>query len=159
MPQLEPVEIPNRSLFRQSEVCEIAKVQPYVLLSWEAEFPDLGAAKTEFLTSNGETDRVKGNETQANWCHIGGEVEGQFAGVTIMGHPENFRAPQPMRLHPTEPFFCFAPSQAGDWQIEQSKPYVSRYRFVVTDGRPNKTAIDEIWKAYARPPRAVIEQR
>ncbi len=40
------VEIPNRSLFRQPEVCEIAQVQPYVLRSWEAEFPDLGMAKT-----------------------------------------------------------------------------------------------------------------
>ena len=43
----DPVEIPNRSLFRPPEVCEIAKVQPYVLRSWEAEFPDLGVAKTE----------------------------------------------------------------------------------------------------------------
>ena len=41
------VEIPNRSLFRQPEVCEIAQVQPYVLRTWEAEFPDLGVAKTE----------------------------------------------------------------------------------------------------------------
>jgi DNA-binding transcriptional MerR regulator len=41
------VEIPNRSLFRQAEVCEIAQVQSYVLRSWEAEFPDLGVAKTE----------------------------------------------------------------------------------------------------------------
>jgi DNA-binding transcriptional MerR regulator len=40
-------EIPNRSLFRQPEVCEIASIQPYVLRSWEAEFPDLGVAKTE----------------------------------------------------------------------------------------------------------------
>lgn len=40
------MEIPNRSLFRQPEVCEIAQVQPYVLRSWEAEFPDLGVAKT-----------------------------------------------------------------------------------------------------------------
>jgi DNA-binding transcriptional MerR regulator len=39
------VEIPNRSLFRQPEVCEIAHIQPYVLRSWEAEFPDLGVAK------------------------------------------------------------------------------------------------------------------
>ena len=46
MPTVDPVEIPNRSLFRQPEVCEIAKVQPYVLRSWEAEFPDLGVAKT-----------------------------------------------------------------------------------------------------------------
>jgi len=41
------VEIPNRSLFRQPEVCEIAQVQPYVLRSWEAEFPGLGVARTE----------------------------------------------------------------------------------------------------------------
>ena len=41
------VQIPNRSLFRQPEVCEIAQVQPYVLRSWEAEFTDLGVAKTQ----------------------------------------------------------------------------------------------------------------
>jgi DNA-binding transcriptional MerR regulator len=41
------VEIPNRALFKSSEVCEIASVQPYVLRSWETEFPDLGVAKGE----------------------------------------------------------------------------------------------------------------
>jgi DNA-binding transcriptional MerR regulator len=46
MPELERIEIPNRSLFRQPEVCEIAHIQPYVLRSWEAEFPDLGVEKT-----------------------------------------------------------------------------------------------------------------
>jgi DNA-binding transcriptional MerR regulator len=46
MPGVTTVEIPNRSLFRQPEVCEVAQVQPYVLRSWEAEFPDLGVAKT-----------------------------------------------------------------------------------------------------------------
>ena len=39
------VEIPKRSLFKAAEVCDLAKVQPYVLRSWEAEFPDLGVAK------------------------------------------------------------------------------------------------------------------
>ena len=43
----DTVQIPNRSLFRQPEVCEIAQVQPYVLRSWEAEFPDLGVSKTD----------------------------------------------------------------------------------------------------------------
>ena len=40
------VEIPKRALFKASEVCEIASVQPYVLRSWESEFPDLGVAKS-----------------------------------------------------------------------------------------------------------------
>jgi DNA-binding transcriptional MerR regulator len=39
------IEIPNRALFKSSEVCEIASVQPYVLRSWESEFPDLGVSK------------------------------------------------------------------------------------------------------------------
>ncbi len=46
-PGVTTVEIPNRSLFRQPEVCEIAQVQPYVLRTWEAEFPELGVKKTE----------------------------------------------------------------------------------------------------------------
>ena len=41
-----PVEIPNRALFKAAEVCDILKVQSYVLRSWEAEFPDLGVAKS-----------------------------------------------------------------------------------------------------------------
>lgn len=47
MSGVSTAEIPNRSLFRQPEVCEIAQVPPYVLRSWEAEFPDLGVTKTE----------------------------------------------------------------------------------------------------------------
>ena len=37
-----PVKIPQRSIYKAVEVCAIAKLQPYVLRSWEAEFPDLG---------------------------------------------------------------------------------------------------------------------
>ena len=39
-------EIPKRSLFKAAEVCSIAKVQPYVLRSWEGEFPGLGRSKS-----------------------------------------------------------------------------------------------------------------
>ena len=40
------VEIPKRALFKPAEVCDLANVQPYVLRTWEAEFPALGVAKT-----------------------------------------------------------------------------------------------------------------
>ena len=36
------VKIPKRSIYKAAEVCAIARLQPYVLRSWEAEFPDLG---------------------------------------------------------------------------------------------------------------------
>jgi DNA-binding transcriptional MerR regulator len=39
------IEIPPRALFKAAEVCELVNVQPYVLRSWETEFPELGIAK------------------------------------------------------------------------------------------------------------------
>lgn len=33
---------PKRELFKAPEVCEMAQLQPYVLRTWEAEFPSLG---------------------------------------------------------------------------------------------------------------------
>lgn len=109
-----------------------------------------------FLTSEGETDRVKGNTSRARWVHIGGRSDGALAGVGILGHPENFRAPEPLRLHPKEPFVCFAPSQLGDWRIEPGKPHVMRYRFVVTDGPADRTLLEACWQAFAKPSVATV---
>src|SRR5437773_5346309 len=39
------VAIPKRALFKAAEVCELVKVQPYVLRSSESEFPGLGVAR------------------------------------------------------------------------------------------------------------------
>ena len=53
--------IPNRPIFRAQEVCELADVQPYVLRSWEAEFPDLGHARTPSgprVYRRGDVERV-----------------------------------------------------------------------------------------------------
>ena len=55
------VEIPNRTLFKPAEVCEIAQLQPYVLRSWEAEFPDLGIVRgggTGRLYRRADVERV-----------------------------------------------------------------------------------------------------
>ena len=39
-------KIPQRPVYKAAEVCAIAKLQPYVLRSWEAEFPDLGVTRS-----------------------------------------------------------------------------------------------------------------
>jgi hypothetical protein len=116
-----------------------------------------GIENTSFLTSEGETDRVKGNSTRARWCHMGGKVASQNTGIAILGHLENFRAPQPMRLHPSEPFFCFAPSNLGDWEIAPDHPYVSRYRFAVFDGPADRDLIERLWNDYAHPPKVTVQ--
>ena len=33
---------PKRELFKAADVCEVVHLQPYVLRSWEAEFPQIG---------------------------------------------------------------------------------------------------------------------
>lgn len=35
---------PKRELFKAADVCEVVQLQPYVLRSWEAEFPQIGQA-------------------------------------------------------------------------------------------------------------------
>ena len=115
-----------------------------------------GKPNCKFLTSEGKT-RENGNETRAKWCHVGGLVDGKPAGVAILCHPDNFRFPQPVRLHPDEPFFCFAPSQLGDWSIEPGKPYVAKYRFVVSDGEPDAAEIERLWRDYASPVKVTVQ--
>jgi DNA-binding transcriptional MerR regulator len=56
---MSTAELPNRALFRAPEVCEIAKLQPYVLRSWEAEFPDLGVTRAGArVYRRGDVERV-----------------------------------------------------------------------------------------------------
>jgi hypothetical protein len=104
-----------------------------------------------FLTSNGD-DRKKGDASKANWVHMGGQADGALAGLAVLIHPGNFRAPQPLRLNPKNPQLCVAPSQDGDWEITPGKPYVSRYRFVIADGPADKAELDRLWNDYAKPP-------
>ena len=108
-----------------------------------------GAGNCQFLTSEGVTDRVKAHGTTARWCYVGGLINGQRAGVAILCHPKNFRAPQPMRIHPEEPFFCYAPPQAGDFVIQPGQPYVAQYRYIVFDGEPDRAWLDQLWQQFA----------
>jgi hypothetical protein len=113
-----------------------------------------GAASALFLTSEGITNRVKAHGTRARWCYMGGRVDGQQTGMAILCHPDSFRAPQPMRIHPDEPFFCFSPPQAGEFEITPTSPYDSRYRFVVFDGPPDAALLNRLWDDFADPPKA-----
>jgi Methane oxygenase PmoA len=111
-----------------------------------------------FLTSEGK-DRIAGDDTRARWCSIGGNVDGTVVGIAAFGHPDNFRAPQPVRIHPDDPYFNFSPSKLGDWRIDPGKPYVSRYRFVAFDGPADSAELDRLWNDYASPPKVTVDSR
>lgn len=117
-----------------------------------------GGEHTDFLTSEGRT-RADGHATRARWCHVGGLVEGDSAGIAVLGHPDNLEAPQPMRIHPSEPFFNYAPSQAGEFQIAPQEVAVWRYRFVTYDGAPDPELLDALWADYARPAHVIVRQK
>lgn len=113
--------------------------------------------KAKFLTSEGVTDRIKANAQPMRWVHVSGDLDGGTLGLAVLGHPGNFRAPQPVRVHPREPYVSFTPSEAGDWQIEPGKPYVARYRFIAADGAPDRAQLEALWQGYAQPAKVTLE--
>jgi hypothetical protein len=114
------------------------------------------ADKVAMLTSEGH-ERKAGDATKGKWVWLGGDVDGGPTGMAILIHPENFRFPQPLRLNPKNPQLCVAPSQDGDWEITPGTPYVSRYRFVVFDGKPDAAELDRLWNGYSHPPKVTVE--
>jgi methane monooxygenase PmoA-like len=114
-----------------------------------------GKEGVEFLTSEGKT-RANGHATRARWCLLRGKVGGKPCAIGFLCHPSNFRFPQRMRIHDTEPFFNFTPCQVGDFAIERGKPFVSRYRIVVADGALEPEEMESLWLEYAEPPRVEV---
>jgi hypothetical protein len=109
-----------------------------------------GPNGARILTSEGRT-RANGDAKPARWCYIGGPIGGATAGLAMLGHPANARAPQPVRMYPNEPFLNFAPTQAGRLDLTPSRPFVGRYRFVTFDGAPDVMLIERLWRDYAEP--------
>jgi hypothetical protein len=108
-------------------------------------------SKVWFLTSEGKT-RENGNATRGRWCHISGPVDDQMVGIAVLDHPDNLRSPQPMRLNPDDPFFNYAPSQLGRFEIKPGEKFVLRYRYVVADGAADASELNRLWNDYAHPP-------
>lgn len=119
------------------------------------EWDDLG--NTTFLTSDGLGR--EGNTTRPKWTHLGGVVDGEMAGITVMDHPGNFRYPQPVRIHPEEPYFVYAPMQLGEMRIEPGSPYTTRYRYVTYDGDPDPEELNRLWNDYAYPPGVTVKEK
>ena len=110
----------------------------------------------DFLTSEGKT-RADGNHSRPKWVDMHGPYpDGSRAGVAIFCHPDNFRFPQWVRLHPSKPYFVFTPQVEEGFEIKPGEPYVSRYRYIVHDGKPDPELLDRLWNDYANPPKVRV---
>jgi hypothetical protein len=107
----------------------------------------LGPDKGYIVTSEGH-DRVAGNHTRPEWVAMGGKIDGVSSGIAAFCHPDNFRFPQWVRLHPSKPYFVFSPMVEAPFVIKQGETYESRYRFVVFDGPLPERAIKQLAQQY-----------
>jgi hypothetical protein len=118
-----------------------------------------GKSLLKVLTSEGETRRDQANGTRVRWCYVGAAGGSTEAGLAILDSPQNLRAPQPIRVHPEMPFFSFAPTALGEIAITPDRPYVARYRFIVSDGPPDRVRLETWWNGYAVPIAVTVEPR
>lgn len=127
-------------------------------MAWRGAAGWLGQPEHDFLTSDGRT-RTDGNHTRPVWVAAHGLVDGEPCAIVVFGHPENFRHPQPVRLHPGKPYFVFTPPVLGEFTIEPGAAYVARYRYLVHDGPVDPEWYDRLWIDIASPPAVRIVAR
>ena len=92
-----------------------------------------------------KSSRIKGNHQPAKWVSLWGKIDGNSVSITVLSAKDNFRAPQPARLHPRKPYFCFCPCVASAFVIDRDHPFEARYRYLVTDTAPDPQWLDEQW--------------
>lgn len=103
-----------------------------------------GGGSTGFLNNLG-SDRLEGNHQKARWVSLYGAIDGTTVSVTVLCHPRSFRSPQTARLHPTKPYFCFAPCVDGKFKIDKNHPYQASYRYLITDEPPKPDWLNKQW--------------
>ncbi|WP_116127266.1 PmoA family protein [Lewinella sp. IMCC34183] len=112
-------------------------------------------APAKFLTSAGDF-RAAANHTRPEWVAMYGETSGirseGTAGLAVFPHPENFRAPEFVRVHPDMPYLSVTPVVEEGFSLPPGETFVARYRFVLFDGEPAGIDLSRYgWSAF--PPR------
>ncbi|MCH7725862.1 MAG: PmoA family protein [Planctomycetes bacterium] len=109
--------------------------------------PDYVSETSSFL-NNLRSDRIEGNHEHAEWVALSGTIRLKPVSVAVLCHADSFRAPQAARLHPTKPYFCFAPCVDGSFTIDKEHPFRARYRYVITDAATDALLLDQHWQAW-----------
>ncbi|WP_114750013.1 DUF6807 domain-containing protein [Pleomorphovibrio marinus] len=101
-------------------------------------------------TSEGH-DNESANHTPAKWVTAYGNIDGEEAGLTVFSFPDNFRHPQKIRVHPTMPYWVYAPMVDGEFVIAPGEKYRGRYRYYVHQGAGNEEVIQSILDDLEKP--------
>lgn len=101
------------------------------------------------LTSEGK-DLAGAENTHARWADMSGPVGNQEAGVALLEHPSNLRAPNLLRVPPENPYVVYCPSKGEALTLEAGKTYTFRYRLVAHNGAADAAKLNRLWEEFAR---------
>jgi hypothetical protein len=107
------------------------------------------------ITSEGIKDSAA-NGTHARWVDAFGPIDGALAGATVFNHPSNFRYPQAIRVHPSMPYWAFAPVVDGAFTIGPGEIYRAQFRYFVHDGPVDKYLLEMVEKDWVEPPQVRV---
>ena len=118
---------------------------------------DWKAGNTQVLTDAGHT-RNDTDSTRARWIKITGRTDKGQAGMLILCAPDNFDAPQPLRLWPDnsehgEIMLNYSPTKMREWRLAYGKEYRQRYRVMVYEGDISPGEAAAAWQNFAYPPK------
>lgn len=107
------------------------------------------------LTSEGKT-RKNADSTHARWIKVAGNLQSGLAGLLILSAPDNFRAPQPVRVWPEKDqqgqvFAMFSPTKDHSWTLKPGKTYAQRYRVITFDEDLTADQAEAYWNDFAHP--------
>lgn len=112
----------------------------------------------KIVTSEGIKDS-SANATRARWVMADGPLDQSTAGVVVFNHPANFRYPQTIRVHPTMPYWAYAPVADGEFYIPPGGTYRSKFRFYTFDGQLRSTEVEDLFNAWHQPIKGSIISR
>jgi hypothetical protein len=115
---------------------------------WNEEDSVFYQNHAQFLTKEGNT-LENANHAEAEWATLYGNIDNQAAGITVISHPDNFRYPQKIRVHPEMPYFCYAPMVDKGFYLAPKGEYISRYRIFTFDGMPDTLLANRLLKEFS----------
>lgn len=120
--------------------------------------PDWLKRKRPTIEASDGFNAKKGATESAKWIDMAGELPGgKQGGIVLIDHASNPTYPTAARIHPKDPYFCFAFSRRGAYTIEPGQSLELRYRCVIHDGLPDRKD-DDRWAAdFADPPKVVVK--
>ncbi|MDR2388694.1 MAG: PmoA family protein [Tannerellaceae bacterium] len=118
----------------------------------------------EMYTSEGKT-RPHIDGTTARWIYITGDTPGGRSGLLFMGHPNNYNAPEPLRIWDEnanggrgDAFINFAPTKNKDWELQPGGHYILKYRILAYEGEMTPEQADRLWQDFAHSPKVIAQK-